>query len=75
MDLHSAKIIGAGLAAIGVAGSGVGIGNVFASYISATGRNPASAKYTQTYMWLGFALSEAVALYAIGLALFLVYAA
>lgn len=75
MDLHSAKIIGAGLAAIGVAGSGIGIGTVFAACISAVGRNPASAKLIGFYMWLGFALSEAVAIYALGIAFLLLYVA
>jgi F-type H+-transporting ATPase subunit c len=36
----SAKIIGSGLATIGLAGAGVGIGLVFGSLITATARNP-----------------------------------
>ena len=34
-----AKDIGAGLATIGVAGAGVGIGNLFGAFVSAVGRN------------------------------------
>jgi len=35
------KLIGAGAATIGVAGGAIGIGLVFAAYISGTSRNPA----------------------------------
>ena len=43
MDLASAKMIGAGLACIALVGAGIGIGNVFASLITALARNPAAA--------------------------------
>ena len=43
MELEAAKQIGAGLATIGLAGVGVGIGNIFASYVAAGIRNPAAA--------------------------------
>ncbi len=39
--LQAAKYIGSGLATIGLAGAGVGIGTVFAGLITATSRNPA----------------------------------
>jgi F-type H+-transporting ATPase subunit c len=68
MEAAAAKLIGAGLAAIGVIGAGVGIGNIFASFISAVGRNPAAAASVTTMTWIGFALVEAVALYALVIA-------
>jgi F-type H+-transporting ATPase subunit c len=74
MDPASAKLIGAGLAAIGVAGAGVGIGNIFATTISAVARNPAARNEVQTTMWVGFALTEAVALYALLIAFLVLYA-
>lgn len=43
--LTAAKYIGAGLATIGLAGAGVGIGLVFAGLIQATSRNPALRPY------------------------------
>jgi F-type H+-transporting ATPase subunit c len=51
--------VGYGLAAIG---PGIGVGIVFAAYIQATARQPESASLTRTYLFLGFALSEALAL-------------
>ena len=65
MDIESAKMIGAGLAVIGLGGVGVGIGNIFASLISAISRNPASRPEVFPMSMLGFALVEAVALYAL----------
>ena len=51
--------VGYGLAAIG---PGIGVGLVFASYIQATARQPESSGLTRTYLFVGFALSEALAL-------------
>ena len=73
MDLAAAKAIGAGLAAIGVIGSGIGIGSIFASFISAVGRNPAARGDVFTMTMLGFALVEAIALYALVIALVILF--
>ena len=51
--------VGYGLAAVG---PGIGVGIVWAAYIQATARQPESAGLTRTYAFLGFALSEALAL-------------
>ncbi len=74
MEPEAAKLIGAGLAVIGLGGVGAGIGNIFASMISSVGRNPAAAGNVQGFMWIGFALVEAVALYALLIALLLLFA-
>jgi F-type H+-transporting ATPase subunit c len=60
-----ARDIGAGLAAIGVAGAGVGIGQIFAALVNSVARNPASRDQVFGLGILGFALTEAVALYAL----------
>jgi len=73
MLLESAKIIGAGLATIGVAGAGVGIGSVFGSLVEGTARNPQARSMLFTYAILGFAFSEATALFALMIALLLLY--
>ena len=38
MDPAAAKLIGAGLATIALAGVGVGIGNIFGSFVAVPGR-------------------------------------
>lgn len=73
MEAEAAKLIGAGLAVIGLGGVGAGIGNIFASMISSVGRNPAAVGNVQGFMWIGFALVEAVALYALLIALLLLF--
>ena len=73
MEAEAAKLIGAGLAVIGLGGVGAGICNIFASMISSVGRNPAAAGNVQGFMWIGFALVEAVALYALLIALLLLF--
>jgi F-type H+-transporting ATPase subunit c len=62
---ESSKLIGAGLATISLAGSGVGIGVVFAALISGVARNPSMSKQLFIYTILGFALTEAIALFGL----------
>lgn len=73
MDIESAKLIGAGLAAIGVIGSGIGVGSVWASLISAVGRNPAAEGAVSKYAWIGFAVTEAIALFALLISLLIFF--
>ena len=42
MEALAAAKIGAGLAAIGMIGAGIGVGNIRASLIATVGRNPAA---------------------------------
>jgi F-type H+-transporting ATPase subunit c len=56
------KLTGAGLAAISMAGSGVGIGIIFAGFLLAFSRNPKEESKLFPYTLLGFALTEAIAL-------------
>ncbi len=74
MSVEAAKLIGAGLAVIGLSGVGIGIGNVFASFISSVARNPASQATIFPTTMLGFALVEAVALYALLIAFLILFA-
>ena len=70
---EAAKLIGAGLATIGVAGSGVGIGKVFGSLITGYARNPSLKQQLFGYAVLGFALSEAIALFALMIAFLILF--
>lgn len=74
MDLQAAKFIGAGMATIGLAGAGAGIGLVFSGLITATARNPALRPQLFAYAILGFALSEATGLFALMIAFLLLFA-
>jgi F-type H+-transporting ATPase subunit c len=72
--LENAKLIGAGLATIGLAGAGVGVGTVFAALVNATARNPSLKQQLFSYAILGFALTEAVGLFALMMAFLILYA-
>jgi F-type H+-transporting ATPase subunit c len=73
METEAAKMIGAGLAAIGVIGGGVGVGTVWGYYMAAVARNPSMEDKLRTPAFLGFALSEATALFALVIALIILY--
>lgn len=73
MILLAAKIIAAGLATISLIGAGVGIGNVFGSFLIAISRNPLLLKTLFTYTILGFALVEAIALFGLMMAFLLLF--
>lgn len=74
METEAAKMIGAGLAVIGLSGVGAGIGTIFASLISALARNPAARSQVFPLSMLGFALVEAVALYALLISFLILFA-
>ncbi len=72
--LHAMKFIGAGLAMLGAIGAGVGVGIAAAGGVQAMGRNPDATPTIQTNMILGMAFAEAVAIYALAVALIIVFA-
>ena len=68
------KFIGAGLATVALAGAGVGVGLVFAALIIGYSRNPALKQELFNYAILGFALTEAIGLFALMMAFLILYA-
>lgn len=73
MELDAAKMIGAGLATIALFGVGMGIGNVFSTLISTVGRNPSVQQRVFPYAIIGFALVEAVGLFALLIAFLILF--
>ena len=74
MLLQAAKFIGAGLATIGLAGAGVGIGTVFGALVIGVSRNPSLQGELFKICILGFALTEAMALFALMMAFLILFA-
>ena len=72
--LQAAKLIGAGLATIALAGAAIGVGVIFGSLIQGTSRNPSLRKELFNVAILGFALTEALGLFALMMALIFLYA-
>ncbi len=73
MEADAAKLIGAGLACTALIGAGIGIGNIFGSYLSGALRNPSAADGQRTNLLLGFALAEATGLFGLVIALILLF--
>ena len=74
MLLVSAQKLGAGFSTVGLAGAGVGIGMVFSSLINGISRNPNLRDELFRAAILGFALTEALGLFALMMALIFLYA-
>ena len=68
MDAEAAKYIGAGLACFGMAGTALGLGNIFGSYLAGALRNPSAAGGQFTNLMLGTALVEALGILSFVLA-------
>ena len=73
MEAEAAKYIGAGLAGMALIGAGLGIGNLFGSYLSGALRNPSAAASQRTNLLLGFALCEATGLFGFVLAMIILF--
>jgi F0F1-type ATP synthase membrane subunit c/vacuolar-type H+-ATPase subunit K len=67
------KAVGAGLATIALFGVGIGIGNIFSTLISTVGRNPSVQQRVFPFAIIGFALVEAVALFALLIAFLILF--
>ncbi len=65
MEVEAAKMIGAGLASIALAGAGVGIGLIFGNFLSGALRNPSAAPQFMATAYVGFALAEATGLFGL----------
>ena len=67
------KAVGAGLAMVGAFGPGIGIGLMVQGAMQGIGRNPDAADAIQTNMILGIVFAEAVAIYALVVALIILF--
>jgi F0F1-type ATP synthase membrane subunit c/vacuolar-type H+-ATPase subunit K len=73
MEADAAKLIGAGIAVLPLLGVGIGIGNIFSSLVNSIARNPSARNDVFGIGILGFALTEAIALFALVVALLLLF--
>ena len=76
MDAETVKLLSAGLAiGLGALGPGIGIGILVWGALTAIGRNPDATPDIQTNMFIGIAFAEAIAIYALVVALILIFVA
>jgi F-type H+-transporting ATPase subunit c len=73
MDPVVGKYIGAGIACIGMGGAGIGVGTIFGSYLAAAIRNPSAAPGQFGNLIFGFAITEALGIFSLLIALLLLF--
>ena len=75
MDFLSACVIAAGLAmGLGAVGPGIGGGMAVGGAVEGVSRNPGASGKILTTMMIGFAMIESIAIYALVVALIILYA-
>lgn len=70
----AAKYIAVGLCALSMMAPAIGVSKIWLAIINTVGRNPSVKADVNLYGWAGFAVTEAIALYALVLALVMIYA-
>ncbi|HEX2255794.1 MAG TPA: F0F1 ATP synthase subunit C [Afifellaceae bacterium] len=74
MEADAAALIGAGIACVGMGGAGVGLGHLFGNYLAGAIRNPAAADGQFGRLIFGFAVTEALGIFSLLIALLLLFA-
>jgi F-type H+-transporting ATPase subunit c len=65
MDIDTMRLLAGSLALLPLFGVGIGLGMIFAAYNEAVGRNPGAADQLNGKFFLIFALTEALAIFAL----------
>lgn len=66
MDLEVAKTLGMAIVVgLGVIGPGIGLGILVSKALEAIGRNPEAAPLIQTTMYIGIAVTDVLAIFAV----------
>ena len=73
MELEAVKLLAGAIALIPLAGVGIGLGLMFASYNIAISRNPNAENLLEKKFFLTFALTEALAIFALLISFYLVF--
>jgi F-type H+-transporting ATPase subunit c len=73
MDAEAAKYIGAGLACLGMLGAAIGVGNIFGSFLEGAMRNPSAAQGQFGNLIFGFAVTEALGIFSLLIAILLLF--
>ena len=73
MELEAVKLIASALALLPIAGVGVALGMIFSSYNEAIGRNPTAAELLDKKFFLSFAMTEALAIFALVVSLVILF--
>ncbi|MEA1938257.1 MAG: F0F1 ATP synthase subunit C [Pseudomonadota bacterium] len=73
MEIESARVFAAAIAVLPLLGVGYALGNIFSTLISSIARNPATRDTVFPIGILAFALTEAIALFALLIAFLILF--
>jgi F-type H+-transporting ATPase subunit c len=73
MEEAAAKFLGAGIACIGMGTAGIGLGHIFGNYLAGALRNPSAADGQFGRLIFGFAVTEALGIFALLIAFLLLF--
>lgn len=74
MEIEAVKYLAGAIALLPLTGIGIGLGMIFSSYNQAIGRNPGAADLLNKKFMFTFAVTEALGIFALLIAFFLVFA-
>ena len=73
MEVEASKLLAAAIALLPILGVGIGLGMIFASYNEAVGRNPSAVEALDKKFFITFALTEALAIFALAISLLILF--
>ena len=73
MEMEALKYIGIGLMSLGMLGAAIGVGNIFVAMLNGIARNPSAESKLSKYVYVGAGLAEAMGLFALVIALILIF--
>ncbi len=74
MDPIAAKYIGAGIACLGMGAAAIGVANIFSQFLAGALRNPSASQGQFANLIFGFAVTEALGIFSLLIALLLLFA-
>lgn len=73
MEIDAMKLLAAAIALLPLFGVGLALGMIFSSYNEAVGRNPTASDILEKKFFISFALTEALAIFALGVSLIILF--
>lgn len=73
MDIEAIKILSAALALLPILGIGLALGKIFSSFNDAVSRNPSVQNSLFGTLIFGFAVTEALAIFCLGISLLILF--
>lgn len=75
MEMEGLKFLGAGLTALGMLGTALGVANIFVAYLNGVARNPSAEPKLSKNLILGAALTEFMGILSFVVAFLLLFVA